>query len=312
MFAKSFLSVAALAAVTGLAISTASASITIPTVAIGNPGNAPDPLTGGLYGSVAYTYNIGQTEVTNAQYAAFLNARAASDPFALYNTNMAGMFGGITRSGSDGSYSYSTVSGRENNPVNFVSFWDATRFANWLHNGQGNGDTETGAYTLTPGGISANTITRNAGWQWAVTSEDEWYKAAFHQPASQGGDSDNYWQYPTSSNTKPVAGVDANYGHVIGNTTPVGIFAPNFYGTFDMGGNVWEMNDTIIGERRGLRGGMFTANRNGFNLRSENRSNLSPATESETRGFRVVQVPTPGAAAMLGLGGLLAARRRRR
>jgi MYXO-CTERM domain-containing protein len=250
--------------------------------------------------------------VTNAQYAASLNARAASDPPALYNTNMAGMFGGITRSGSDGSYSYSTVSGRENNPVNFVSFWDATRFANWLHNGQGNGDTETGAYTLTPGGISANTITRNAGWQWAVTSEDEWYKAAFHQPASQGGDSDNYWQYPTSSNTKPVAGVDANYGHVIGNTTPVGIFAPNFYGTFDMGGNVWEMNDTIIGERRGLRGGMFTANRNGFNLRSENRSNLSPATESETRGFRVVQVPTPGAAAMLGLGGLLAARRRRR
>ncbi|MFN8729902.1 MAG: formylglycine-generating enzyme family protein, partial [Planctomyces sp.] len=244
MFAKSFLSVAALAAVTGLAISTASASITIPTVAIGNPGNAPDPLTGGLYGSVAYTYNIGQTEVTNAQYAAFLNARAASDPFALYNTNMAGTFGGITRSGSDGSYSYSTVSGRENNPVNFVSFWDATRFANWLHNGQGSGDTETGAYTLTPGGISANTITRNAGWQWAVTSEDEWYKAAYHQPASAGGDSDNYWQYPTSSNTKPVAGVGANYGHVIGNTTPVGIFAPNFYGTFDMGGNVWEMNDT--------------------------------------------------------------------
>ena len=298
-------------AVLSLGVASASlAQITIPTVTIGNPGNAADPTTG--YGSVSYTYNIGTYEVTNAQYAAFLNAKAASDPFGLYNTNMAGSFGGITRSGSAGSYTYSTDSGRANNPVNFVSFWDATRFANWLHKGQGSGDTETGAYTLTPGGISANTITRNAGWQWAVTSEDEWYKAAFHQPASQGGDSDNYWQYPTSSNTKPVAGVDANYGHVIGNTTPVGIFAPNFYGTFDMGGNVWEMNDTIIGERRGLRGGMFTANRNGFNLRSENRSNLSPATESETRGFRVVQVPTPGAAAMLGLGGLLAARRRRR
>jgi MYXO-CTERM domain-containing protein len=309
---KSFTSVAACVALTGLAVSTASASITIPTVTIGNPGNAPDPLTGGVFGSVAYTYNIGQTEVTNAQYAAFLNARAASDPFALYNTNMAGTFGGITRSGSDGSYSYSTVSGRENNPVNFVSFWDATRFANWLHNGQGSGDTETGAYTLTPDGISANTITRNAGWQWAVTSEDEWYKAAFHQPASAGGDSDDYWLYPTSSNSRPVAGVTANFGNVIGNTTPVGTYAANFYGTFDMGGNVWEMNDTIIGERRGLRGGMFTANLNGFNLRSENRSNLVPTTESETRGFRVVQVPTPGAAAVLGLGGLLAARRRRR
>ncbi len=301
----------ALAAVTGLGASVASAQITIPTVTVGNPGNAPDPLTGGLYGSVAYTYNIGTTEVTNAQYAAFLNAKAASDPFALYNTSMAGSFGGITRSGTAGSYTYSTVSGRANNPVNFVSFWDATRFANWLHNGQGSGDTETGAYTLTPEGIAANSVTRNAGWQWAVTSEDEWYKAAYFQPASAGGDTDNYWLYPTSSNVKPLAGVEANYGNVIGNTGPVGSYAANYYGTFDMGGNVWEMNDTIIDDRRGLRGGMFTANLNGFNLRSENRSNLTPSGESETRGFRVVQVPTPGAAAVLGLGGLLAARRRR-
>ncbi|MDX2116146.1 MAG: hypothetical protein SFZ24_11095 [Planctomycetota bacterium] len=54
------------------------------------------------------------------------------------------------RHGAPGSYTYSTVNGRENNPVNYVSFWDATRCANWLHNGQGAGDTETGAYTLTP------------------------------------------------------------------------------------------------------------------------------------------------------------------
>ena len=36
-------------------------------------------------------------------------------------------------------------------PVNYVSFWDAARFANWLHNGQptgaqGAGTTEDGAY----------------------------------------------------------------------------------------------------------------------------------------------------------------------
>ena len=309
MFAKSFLSVAALAAVTGLAISTASASITIPTVAIGNPGNAPDPLTGGLYGSVAYTYNIGQTEVTNAQYAAFLNARAASDPFALYNTNMAGTFGGITRSGSDGSYSYSTVSGRENNPVNFVSFWDATRFANWLHNGQGNGDTETGAYTLTPGGISANTITRNAGWQWAVTSENEWYKAAYFQPASAGGDSDNYWLYPTQSNSVPTS-AQANINNVIGDTTPVGSYAANYSGTFDMGGNFVEWNEAIIvGSFRGLRGGSFNNDVN--TLRADLRGNGRPAIEIGNVGFRVSQVPGPGSVALLAIGVLAAARRRR-
>ena len=36
-------------------------------------------------------------------------------------------------------------------PVNYVDFYDALRFANWMNNGQGNGDTETGAYTLLGG-----------------------------------------------------------------------------------------------------------------------------------------------------------------
>ena len=208
MRVEQLVGLAAMAAACGMNVLIAAGQIAIPTVPIGNPGNAADPTTG--FGSVAYPYNIGTTEVTNAQYAAFLNAKAASDPFGLYkgngtSTSMASSFGGITRSGSAGSYTYAPVAGRENNPVNFVSFWDATRFANWLHNGQGNGDTETGAYTLTPSGISANTITRNAGWRWAVTSEDEWHKAAYHQPASAGGDNDDYWLYPTQSNAPPTS-----------------------------------------------------------------------------------------------------------
>ena len=266
----------------------AAGQVAIPTVPIGNPGNPPDPLTGNLHGLVSYSYNIGATEVTNAQYAAFLNAKAASDPFFLYNTSMAGSFGGITRSGSPGSYTYATISGRANNPVNFVSFWDATRFANWLHNGQGSGDTETGAYTLTSGGISANTITRNAGWQWAVTSEDEWYKAAYHQPASAGGDSDNYWLYPTQSNAVPTT-AQANFNNVIGNTTAVGSYAANYYGTFDTGGNVWEWNEAIIiGATRGLRGGSF--NGSGINLRADYRYSVNPADGGGSIGFRVSQV----------------------
>ena len=95
MSMNSLISLAALAAVTCLAVSTASAQITIPTVLVGDPGNAADPTTG--YGSVGYEYNIGTTEVTNAQYAAFLNAVARTDTYSLYNTNMAGSFGGIER-----------------------------------------------------------------------------------------------------------------------------------------------------------------------------------------------------------------------
>ncbi len=308
MSVKSFVHVAAIAAVTGLAATSALAQITIPTVPIGNPGNAADPTTG--FGSVAYAYNIGSTEVTNAQYAAFLNAKAASDPFNLYNPDMAGSFGGITRSGSAGSYTYATVSGRANNPVNFVSFWDATRFANWLHNGQGSGDTETGAYTL--GGVTNpvnSSVTRNAGWQWAVTSENEWYKAAYHQPANQGGDVDNYWLYPTQSNAVPTT-AQANFNNVIGNTTPVGSYAANFYGTFDMGGNVVEWNEAIIGSNRGIRGGSF-GDDDGF-LRAVSRYSYDPSeVDISAIGFRVSQVPGPSSVALLAIGGLAAARRRR-
>lgn len=86
---------------------------------------------------------------------------------------------GISRSGSSGGYSYSVVSDWANRPVSYVSYWDACRFANWLHNGQptgiqGPGTTETGAYTLYGhNGPHGRSIQRNAGAKWAVPSEDE-------------------------------------------------------------------------------------------------------------------------------------------
>ncbi len=93
-------------------------AVTIPTVAVGNAGNANDS-TG--FGAVAYDYRIGSTEVTNTQYAAFLNAKAASDPLALYDVNMSDGYGGITRNGADGSYTYTTIAGRENMPAIYVN-----------------------------------------------------------------------------------------------------------------------------------------------------------------------------------------------
>ncbi len=295
-------------------IAPAFGQLTIPTVPIGSPGNAPDPLTARRYGSVAYTYNIGATEVTNAQYAAFLSAVAAADPNALYNSAMAGAFGGITRAGSPGSWTYATIPGRENNPVNYVSFWDATRFANWLHNGQPTGPqnastTEGGAYTLSGGTVFSNTVTRNAGWLWAVTSENEWYKAAYCQPAAQGGDADDYWFYPTSSNT--FSADQANFIGGVANTTPAGTYAPNFAGAFDMGGNVWEWNETISSNftRRGIRGGSFSDPE--IYLWSNNPLAARPSTESEAIGFRVSSIPGPSAAALLLLGAAAAIHRRR-
>ncbi len=180
---------------TTLGMAPRAAALTIPTVPVGNAGNADYPYGGITFGAVDHDYRIGKYEVTNAQYAEFLNAKAASDPFELYERQMGlgptGLqypYSAIIRSGSDGSYSYATVSGRENWPVGFISYYDALRFANWLHNGQGGGDTETGAYTIGPllyegtsYPISGAYITRNADAKWFLPSESEWYKAAYHQ-----------------------------------------------------------------------------------------------------------------------------------
>lgn len=327
MSIKSFVKVAAWTAITGLSASAASAVVSIPTVPVGDPGNAADS-TG--FGSVAYPYNIGTYEVTAGQYAAFLNAVASTDTNALYHFGMASITNGcgITQSGSSGNYSYSVDAAFLNRPVNHVSLWDAMRFANWLHNGQpagaqDNSTTERGAYTLTPFGTANNTITRNAGWQWAVTSENEWYKAAYYKA---GGINSGYWFYPTSSDTHPgrdltdTMGNNANYYN-----TPTGPFpiqspyystivgefqnSPSPYGTFDQGGNMTEWNETLNGNQRGVRGGSWSGS--STDLRRVVRGHGDPAAANQIIGFRVSQVPGPSSVALLAIGTVMAARRRR-
>jgi len=128
--------------------------------------------------------------VTNAQYADFLNAKAAGDPLGLYDASMdSDSRGGIIQSGVSGGFTYATKTNMADKPVNFVSWYDSIRFANWLNNGQGTGSTETGTCTLlggtaTPG--NGQSISRNGGAMWFVTGESEWYKAAYYQPAVRG------------------------------------------------------------------------------------------------------------------------------
>lgn len=293
-----------------LASSAFSQGVTIDTVAVGDAGNDGWSTYG--HGAVGYQYSIGRYEVTNSQYAAFLNAKATTaDPYGLFNLNMAGSSGGITFSGGPptgfipGSpRTYVAKSGRENSPVNFVSFWDAARFTNWLQNGQGNGDTETGTYTLTSGAISANTVTRNPGSTWAITSGDEWFKAAYYKG---GGLSAGYWDFPTQSDSMTTA--MANFGGSVGTVTPVGSYAlTSAYGAFDMGGNVAEWTETISGSSRLSRGGSFDDVLG--QLRLTGAGSALPATESSELGFRVSLIPGPGPLAALALGGVLTRRRR--
>ncbi len=293
-----------LAALASIALVLPAAAVTIDWVTVGNAGNANDT-TG--YGGVAYTYKIARNETTIGQYCEFLNAVAKSDPYALYNPNMASAtyIAGISRSGSNGSYSYSVIGSTADKPITYVSWFDAARFCNWMHNGQGSGSTETGAYTLN--GAMSGIYTVSPGAKTWIPSENEWYKAAYYDPTKGG--TGGYWLYPTQS--------DSLNGNYIGNPnsanyyyfgfagaatawriTDVGAYGANsasFYGTNDQGGNVWEWNDAIpTGGSRGMRGGSWNSTVDSF-LRSSGRNSNDPTWEGDEYGFRVAGAPQPTA-----------------
>ncbi|MEX2316404.1 MAG: SUMF1/EgtB/PvdO family nonheme iron enzyme [Pirellulales bacterium] len=187
-------------------------AVTIETLPVGNPGNPADTRYDAAgFGSVGYNYRVGKYEVTNAQYTEFLNVvdTTGQNTLALYSSFMSSTAnGGINFNGSAANGSkYEVKPGRDNTPVMSVSWYDSIRFANWLHNGQGSADTETGAYTL--GGLEVggvpiigDSITRNPGARWWLPSEDEWYKAAYHK---NDGATGNYWDYPTATDAVPYS-----------------------------------------------------------------------------------------------------------
>ncbi len=288
-------------------------------VTVGDPGNAGNPSTSSLLGAVGYTYRMGKYDVTVGQYCQFLNAVATqSDLYGLYNSRMATTFStfGIAQSGSPGNYSYS-VTGSDSQGVNCpifdVSWGDASRFCNWLQNGQpsgaeGPGTTENGSYTLNGTGTNLMAVTRNPGATYVIPSVTEWYKAAYYVG---GGINAGYWFFPTQSSTTPSNELsatgrnNANFAFNGGYTdptnylTPVGAFvdSPGPYGTYDMGGDVWQWDEgSYSGEYRGLYGGAY--NYPSYYMGSPYAQAIGPGAEYGYIGFRVASVPEPTSTAL--------------
>lgn len=294
--------------------------VTIDWVTVGNPGNAAD---GNGRGRVNDAYRIGKYEVTIGQYTEFLNAVAATDTYSLYNMGLIlnASVRGIQRDGVDGSYQYVSL-GSANKPVAFVTWWDAARFANWMHNGQptgpqGIGTTETGAYTLN-GATSGAAPARNPGATVFLPTSDEWYKAAYYSPTKDG--TGGYYTYAMQSDTAPgnVVGSNANQanyrtgGGTIYSVTQSSSFNSNqnyltdagaftnsasYYGTFDQNGNVSEWSSpTAPASNVSNWGGSW---RWGIvDLMKGSPASASTDYSDAGYGFRLAAVPEPSTYAM--------------
>ena len=295
------------------------------TITVGNPGNAADTRyeTPG-YGAVDYTYIIGKFEVTAGQYCEFLNAVAKTDSYGLYNAYMdydadpTRQGCNIKRTGSSGTYSYSVAPDWADRPVNYVSWGDAVRFANWLTNGQPTGfqnasTTEDGSYYINGATSDAAllAVTRKTNAWYVIPSEDEWYKAAYHKNEGVTGD---YWEYPTGTDVLPSnalknndPGNNANFEAWNGKTweptigspfyrTLVGAFSNSDspYHTFDQGGNVWEWNEAVVsGSYRGVRGGSFDYYGAGLEALARYHIGRHSVSEYPDIGFRIAIIPEP-------------------
>jgi autotransporter-associated beta strand protein len=352
-FARRILFVGVTAFIAAALPGSGQAQVTFDWATVGNPGNAADTLvmnkpnginpgdgTSG-YGAVGYTYRIAKTNVTNAQYVAFLNAvdPTGSNAFRLFNTKMAdananpaglAYTGGIDRNFAAASGAkYAVKTGQENFPAIWINWASGARFVNWLSNGQGSGGTESGVYDMAaiPSNNSfATPPPRAAGATVFLPSENEWYKAAYYDPAKNGG-AGGYWQYGTRSDLAPAsvappgssnaanigAGTDGQSGGTLASTmattgsvfdanvnylTAVGAYttATSAYGLYDLDGLVYnwtEATRTTFGNQLPVfRGGSWRYNEGASGAAYRNVYSGAGATSYAWFGFRIASLAT--------------------
>ncbi|MDR3653635.1 MAG: SUMF1/EgtB/PvdO family nonheme iron enzyme [Paludibacter sp.] len=225
-------------------------------------------------------FRMSKYEITNTQYAAFLNAKnigsnglfvaGAYPTQALIYASSGINDWGLHYSGSQ----WVPVTGYENAPVIYVTWYGAAEYATYI----------------------GGTLPTEAQWEYAC-------RAGTTTPFNTGDFLTNLqanydWAYPYNNGTNTVTIYP-------GKTQTVGTYAGNAYGLFDMHGNVWEWcsnwydiypttaqtNPTgaTTGSNRVIRGGGWRENAQG--CRSAYRSYGGPYSTSYSAGFRVVLVP---------------------
>jgi formylglycine-generating enzyme required for sulfatase activity len=249
--------------------------------------------------SITEGYLISRYPVTNAQFAAFVEAGGYLEQ--RYWTE-AGWEWKEREPQRAKPYDHGEPFNLLNHPVVGVTWYEAVAFCQWLEEQL---QVEKSKLRVWPHGelesLRLNTSTSRV----QLPTEAEWEKAA------RGEDGRRYpWGEESDQNR-------ANFDEAeIGATSAVGCFpgGASPYGAEDLGGNVWEWTRSLWGERfeepfkyphnlvygqensgggertlRVVRGGAFDAEK--FRVRCATRNGFPPYERSRIIGFRVVVLP---------------------
>ena len=238
--------------------------------------------------TITKSFQIGAYEVTNAQYAKFLNDTGVGKDGKSTTTKTALL---IESSGSyDWGLHYDTeakqwvpVSGYENYPVIFVNWDGANEFAQW----------------------AGGSLPTEAQWEYACRGGKDDLPFGIGDGKHLNGTMANYMS--TNIYDYDNGGVKFVGGTALRKTTEVGSYQPNAYGLYDMHGNLYEWcsdyyvydlgaseatdptgPETSSDNMRVIKGGSFFQSPR--QCRSAARECSQPeATEGQKIGFRIVK-----------------------
>lgn len=309
-------------------------------VTVGAPGNADasvqqfeslDFFGWGPVGGVNYEYRLTRTEVTNAQYLEFVEAYspfyAGPFPSVVQDWGLLG-FDLYSATNDPASPQWYVGAGAENFAAD-MSWINAARFCNWLHNGKvqaawafESGAYDTSTFVYQGNGVWTGQNVRSPGARFWIPNLDEWVKGMYYDPDKFGSGIGGYNLYPTGSDVAPLAGLPGTPGA----QTSVDLAPDRFaVGSYPTAASPWGLLDGSGSKREMIEWDQL-ARLDGLRAGTSNASILPDVFDQlgysfvaggnasvPTGGLRMATVvPSPTALMCFGASGLVLLRRKRR